>query len=692
MAGPWEKYASPQPQDQARPWSRFSAPAAPVDDYVMPEPPAGVTIHTGKGPVYSQGGGKMVPTTEAEAMARMMRERDGVAGDVADSVAEGIPFVGPFLGRARAGAKALMGNGDYAGNLEMEQAKARTFAQDYPYLSTTAKVGGAVAGSLSAAGLAARAPGAVGTLGGWLTGGGANSIRGAVARGAFAGGLQGAAQGAGETRDLTSGQAVIDAGMGAMIGTAIGGTIPAAVAGGAKIADALRNREADALSSLSGRAQRYITSQLGDPEKLAMQRQQIEALGPEGMLADVSPEWMGVARGAASRPGSREAIVNPLLERDAAKNTRIGEAIRQNAGEAVSPMTVETKLHEARKALSPEYTAVFANAKAVDTSGLATKLDAMAVDARGAAANAAREVRGMLNISGTDVLDPNPATLHQTRQAIDGMLNSTTDGNALRVLRSARRAIDEELAAKVPGIKEVDAKWASLARQGEAFEGGRKAFSSGENPVWPDELKAQVGKLDDSARQRMTEGARAKIEEIVGQNANDVAALRRLMKGEGDWNRAKLATLFGEEKADRILRTLDNETLMENTARRVTSGSDTAMAQRFGDALDEMARPSDLIAGDSTMFGSAVGGAKKIARGILGSRAENRAADFADEVGRLSVAKGNERDAVIAALMARGERADTLRGQFGAAGMTGPAAASVLEAIQDRRGISRAGR
>ncbi len=36
----------------------------------------------------------------------------------------------------------------------------------------------------------------------------------------------------------------------------------------------------------------------------------LQRLGPDAMLADVSPEWLRVARGAASRPGQRDPIVN----------------------------------------------------------------------------------------------------------------------------------------------------------------------------------------------------------------------------------------------------------------------------------------------------------------------------------------------------------------------------------------------
>ncbi|MER9200484.1 hypothetical protein NKH74_14855 [Mesorhizobium sp. M0933] len=48
------------------------------------------------------------------------------------------------------------------------------------------------------------------------------------------------------------------------------------------------------------------------------------------------------------------------------------------------------------------------------------------------------------------------------------------------------------------------------------------------------------------------------------------------MKGEGDWNRDRLASLFGQEKADRIIGILDRERTFADTSNIVTRNSETA--------------------------------------------------------------------------------------------------------------------
>nr|WP_155921513.1 hypothetical protein [Mesorhizobium sp. L2C054A000] len=65
----------------------------------------------------------------------------------------------------------------------------------------------------------------------------------------------------------------------------------------------------------------------------------------------------------------------------------------------------------------------------------------------------------------------------------------------------------------------------------------------------------------------------------MGTNANDRVALQRLIKGEGDWNRSRLATLFGKDRADRIIGLLDREKHFADTTDIVTRNSLTAARQ-----------------------------------------------------------------------------------------------------------------
>jgi hypothetical protein len=235
-------------------------------------------------------------------------------------------------------------------------------------------------------------------------------------------------------------------------------------------------------------------------------------------------------------------------------------------------------------------------------------------------------------------LETDPRVLHQVRQAIDGMLAGETDSNAERVLGAARKNVDRLLAEAVPGIKQADAVYADLAQQGTALETGQTVFDSGRSSIRPDELKAMLSEASPGVAQRLSQGALAEIDRIVGTNANDRQALERLLKGDGDWNRQRLASLFGQQRADRVFRILENERRMAETEEAVLRGAGHRSAQA---ARDELA-PADRAPGavESALNFKPGTAAVKVAHGAVG---------WLSQMGR-----ERSRDEIIDAIMGRG--------------------------------------
>jgi hypothetical protein len=114
---------------------------------------------------------------------------------------------------------------------------------------------------------------------------------------------------------------------------------------------------------------------------------------------------------------------------------RLAQSLETNLGPSPVPSRVEAGLAQARQDLAPAYEQVFQGAQPVNTRALADQLNAIAVTERGPAQRAARQVREMLNDPvATRELDRNPASLLNTRQAIDGMIANEVDPNTIRVL------------------------------------------------------------------------------------------------------------------------------------------------------------------------------------------------------------------------------------------------------------------
>jgi hypothetical protein len=591
---------------------------------------------------------------------------DLTANNAVRSVATGVPIAGGLLNRIDAATNATLAplfdpvlpdsfqklpeenwSDRYQHALNIQTGRDQAFHQEHPYVDTGLKVAGGVAGTVPAM---MAAPAAFGVGSGPILG---RSVISAVT-GAGIGGTDAAIR-----SDLDPRQTAVGAGIGLAAGAA-GPAIGKAVGAGVRYF----TQPDDAVSGLSSAARNYVTQELSDPAKVALQQAELSRLGPDATLADVSPEWLGVARGAASRPGTRDAIVESLLARQSGANARLGSDLDASLGPAVIPSQVQEGIAQGQNIVGRQYAPVMAEARAVNMEPLAQQLEASAINLRGPEQQAVQRVRNFLNIPGTDVLDPNPQALLSTRQAIDGLMSTEQNPQVIRQLTMARQQVDEALAQAAPGIKGVDAQYSELARQSDALQQGRPILNNQATALRPQEVQdmLQQGALPQGQQigpsavpTRMQQGVRAEIDRAAGTNAIDTTALRNIVRGEGDWNRQKLGMLFGQENADRALNAIDRETVFGDTANRVTRGSDTAMAGRFGDFLDATGKPTE-IPGDITAMGVAARSGKKLLNALMESRAEEKAAQFANELGRLSVATGAPRDQLIQALLSRAQQ------------------------------------
>lgn len=551
--------------------------------------------------------------------------------------------------------------------LGIQRGKDKAFDTEHPYSSLGLKavgaVGSAIAGARGAR-MAGASPEAVGTVLGMRGETMLPKMMSAGLSGAGIGAIQGFGAGEGDAYSRSR-QSAIEAGTGAAIGAAM---VPIA-SGVGKIAEWIakkaRGGTSDVFSGISPEAQKYISNNLGQPEKVGAYQSQLQKLGPDATLADVSPEWLGVARGAAAEPGMRDSIVTPLKNRADAANMRLNADLDANLGTPVIPSQVDRMLEESQRVIGQRYPEVMREARAVNSEPLANELDASVANLRGPEQRAVRDVRGYLDIPGTDVLDPNPQALHATREAIDGLLKTEQNPKVIFQLTNARNQVDELLANAVPQIKEVDAPFHELARQREALTQGRPILNNEASALRPQEVQDMLTEGANpqglmvgpsGASLRMKQGVRAEIDRAVGTKANDVTALRNIVRGEGDWNRQKLGMLFGQENADRALNAIDRETIFADTANRVTRGSDTALGNNFSNFLRETKKAADVPA-DATIAGLGLKGGRKLIAGMLQKNAEAEAARYAGDIGKFSIANGAERDAALEALLNRGRQA-----------------------------------
>ncbi|MFK0640107.1 hypothetical protein [Ochrobactrum sp. AP1BH01-1] len=574
------------------------------------------------------------------------------------------PVVGPLLGKAGAAIDAALDKtpigsnvipGDtwserYENALASQKGKDEAFGREHPYVQTGVGIAGGVAGT---APLIMAAPAAFGAGGGGLLArslaSGASGMTLGTADSAIRSDFDPEAMKWGFGAGLASGLA------GPAVGQMVG-------AGARKVGNVLAARSAAKSANMTPSALSKLNRAIGaDGLDAIGVRTQLADLGPDAMLMDLGPNLQRQAGALAATPGRAQEIVrNAIAGRNAGANQRVISGLDDALGPVSNPRAINDTIREGQRAVGPAYGESFRQALPVDTTILANELEGQAFKMRGPAQKAAKEIRSWLNIPQGDALDSNPYTLFQTRNAIDGRLATETNPQAIQVYTNARKQIDDTLARNVPGIKMADAQFQELARQNEGLRMGVKALDSGREALRPDELRQAIvegvnpeGLMVGPSAQtfRMKQAARADIDRQVGTKANDVVALKNVLKGEGDWNRDRIGMLFGPDRAERALNLLDREARFADTSQIVTRNSETAARNAAMQELGAEAAPKFGMR-EATMAGGTMGAARsaavraveKVAGSILkNSRGANNAS--------LAEAIAGNREAVVDAIM-----------------------------------------
>jgi hypothetical protein len=554
--------------------------------------------------------------------------RTGLGG-----ILEGVPIAGPYLREGAdmlsAGIIAATGPETYDEVREQLSNDKTRLKQENPKTNFAGNVVGAVVGT---APLIAAAPALFGAGGGGLL----------VSTAASAG--SGLALSVADTAVRTDGD--IDAmkqsgywGLGlSALGPVAGKVVGAGVRGASnKIATWLQPNNLgfdDAVISKVGRAA------MDDGLDASTAAARMKELGPDAMLMDLGPNLKQQAGALVATPNRGQEIIKSAVNaRNASSSQRITSALDETLGKAKVPSEITSQINANKAALSDAYEAVFANSKDVDLVHLNKVLKSAGMAKRGPAQTMARNLRKMLFVAdgGKDkILTKDPLTLFEIRQAIDGKSATAKNPKVKALLTRVRKFVDEELSKKVPNIKKIDAQYEQLAIQDEALARGQQVLESGRTAPRPSELAKEVsegvqpnGKLvgPSAVSFRLSQGARAEIERIVGNNANDRVALQRIVKGEGDWNRSRLVSLFGDSRTDKILGVLDAEKVFADTSHIVTGNSQTAARQAAMSEVNPSAT-KDISMQDAYAFGGGMGAARalglKAANKIIQSMGSNR--------------------------------------------------------------------
>ncbi|AYO85325.1 hypothetical protein [Methylobacterium brachiatum] len=614
----------------------------------------------------------------------------------ARGVVNGLPIVGPYalagIDRADAAVRAVTNDSRYSDEVDAAKRYGTEVAAEHPIAETAGEIGGGIAGTVP---MVLAAPAAFGAGAGGLLGRSALS----AASGLALGGADSAVRSDGDLRETAKGAAA-----GALLGAAAPGIGQAVGAGARKVAEMAGTRAAPT-AGMGAPAMEKLAADTANAGGTGAVRARLGELGPESMLLDASPSFEGRAQGLAVLPDTREAIVNPLRQRAAGSNARLGADVDTHLGPNMDPAAFQAEWQNAyREAVPPLYQNALGQPVQVDTSGVLETIGRLGAHEKGGAELALRRAWGLLHaeqdvpgIGRAVVPDRNPEALHNAKEALDSMIahvqaqQGSAAASELRALSAVRSGVNDALEAQVPGYAEANRTAQHFFQQRDAFDAGQRLLNGGREAARPAQVAAATAEMTPEVQQAQRLGLRTEVDRLVGTQLNDRLALRKALMGEGDYNRARMGVVFGEEPAAGVAAAVDREAAFDATNRRVVDNSQTEMRRRAADELaprDVAPSPADAVPAVAGAIGGLQAGlAAQAARlGIKGAQAGINAAGRSRDLARnrqlaeaLTQRQGEQLNALLEAIGAR-QAAERMAGGVGRAAQIGTTAATVSQA------------
>lgn len=579
--------------------------------------------------------------------------------DAVDMMVNGLPFSDRITAGAQTATGTGLPNADYSKNLLNERLKNQALESEYPTLSKILGFGG------GAAGVVATAPESA-TLGAGTM---LAKTLGSMGVGAGYGGVQAASS----APDLTDAadlakRTALGTGVGALTG-ALTPVVGSVIGSGYNAGANLISGGVEGMSRPTGnQLLRAVAADTPAAVQTANAR-----LGDQGMLADAGPALRAKTQGAAIyNPEGRSIVENALTTRDDATNS----GLKQDIVSAVGPVTATPQqltdyVGQARSWEHQALPGIFANAPAVDTSGVLTTIGQGLSKAVGPEASVLGKARDWLM---TNDAQGNPApvsdaqTLQNAKAAIDTLIKYGDPSlgvqpgaisKAQGAIGAVRGQLNQALRDQVPGYGDVMDTSAALARHADAIETGyNDILGGGKGALNPADLAdrlAAAAKQGPEVMNGYQLGLRAAIDRATGTNPNDLVALRRLMGGDDDWNRANISHIMGAGPTNQMADAIDKYSTMRDTKNQILSGAKTAWANQ---ALNEM-KPnagtdrvpfftpqSNLVGMASTIGAWPV---KKVWE-LAQNQFKTDPSAYHGEMARVLTAQGPQRDAYTSAL------------------------------------------
>lgn len=387
----------------------------------------------------------------------------------------------------------------------------------------------------------------------------------------------------------------------ALVGGAVGALAPGAVEGVSRglqwgADQTIRRFTPQGQATVAGR--KVAEAIQRDGMTLEQAQAAAQALGPEGMLADIGRSAQNLTGSVTRAPGQggvelAERIIarqegtrgaNNVLQNSQAQRVaaQIANLIPGTADEAIAAARAQ------RAAQGRNYNAARQSGELVDVAPIVQGLNDEISAAKGSIRTALERVRGFL-VDDKGRPEITIDTLHQAKMAIDDLMTSGEARNSMgRVSQARIREYQNQLVDAIESSGEAGAKYqagrlgtAAAWRTEEAAQDGLKFMRGGDNRR-PGDLSAYLQKLDPEQLDAFRRGAAQSIRELVEGLNTRTDATKKIMDIPALEARIRMA--FGDNDTfSRYISGLQNERRMFNTYAE-TVGNSRTQARAVADA------------------------------------------------------------------------------------------------------------
>lgn len=585
---------------------------------------------------YSRGAKPVaaVPATDDDVFSRYERPAEVVAapeskkriyvspakprGDVANAsgfnnrMVSSIPVVGPLFDKATAAAGAAIqplvseearkkSFGErYGENLTMQEEANRQFGEASPEDNLLTRIAKPAAGATadmmgSAMLLGPMSQTAIGARMMGLTGGslGAKVYQGAAGMGAL------------ETANqLIKGNNPLDQGF--------FGPVPLAVAGGAagpvigegisKAGSAILEwmpRRSGPLAGINSTGRNMLVNAVEGETPASIAEAQ-KKFGPAGMLADVNQATTDLAGGLADIPGPHKQVVREAYrQRAAGQAQRIEQSLNRNTVPQVNLADLTKAVEQARATGADPLYQQYRTMSVQPTKEIKALIPRLE---KAGAFDLAEELSGISGnpinrnfFTGGSKKDfPTAETWDYVKRGLDRRISQALDKTKpdkdlarelLNLKNEMLAEIDKTPAGQVwQKARQTYAEHSELLHQ---IEEGQKTFK---RSTRADELARELINLSQPEQAARLQGARDAIQEVIDSSVRgDTTARNMLLSKSG---RAKLELLFGQSRADRLVRDLEAEVFGKQKVENVIGGSQTTPKKERVNAM--LPAPSEM--------------------------------------------------------------------------------------------------